>query len=209
MAVSGCGRHCTLQRGRGVSSRGPSAQDKGGGHEASLVAPRRVARGCSASEPSRPCRRACWLKAQAAAPYANLTPAEAATLEAIVARLIPADASGPGALEAGAARYIDGALGSALAAQRPAYAARARSLGGLRARHRGRTVRRVAARAPRRRAHGRRAEPRDRLHAVVGRVLRPRAGPHAGGHVRRSAATAATATSSAGSCSATPACGSR
>jgi gluconate 2-dehydrogenase gamma chain len=63
--------------------------------------------------------------AQAArnAPYANLTPAEAATLEAVVARLIPADANGPGALEAGAARYIDGALGSALAAQRPAYAA--------------------------------------------------------------------------------------
>ena len=63
--------------------------------------------------------------AQAArnAPYVNLTPAEAATLEAVVARLIPADANGPGALEAGAARYIDGALGSALAAQRPAYAA--------------------------------------------------------------------------------------
>jgi gluconate 2-dehydrogenase gamma chain len=58
-----------------------------------------------------------------AAPYVNLTAVEAATLEAIVARLIPADASGPGALEAGAARYIDGALGSALAAQRPAYAA--------------------------------------------------------------------------------------
>lgn len=58
-----------------------------------------------------------------AAPYANLSAAEAATLEAIVARLIPADANGPGALEAGAARYIDGALGSALAAERSAYAA--------------------------------------------------------------------------------------
>jgi gluconate 2-dehydrogenase gamma chain len=62
-------------------------------------------------------------QAAAEAPYVNLTRAEAATLEAIVARLIPADANGPGALEAGAARYIDGALGSALAAQRPAYAA--------------------------------------------------------------------------------------
>jgi gluconate 2-dehydrogenase gamma chain len=63
--------------------------------------------------------------AQAAtgAPYVNLTPAEAATLEALVARLIPSDRNGPGALEAGAARYIDGALGNALAAQRPAYAA--------------------------------------------------------------------------------------
>jgi len=63
--------------------------------------------------------------AQAArgAPYANLTSGEAATLEAIVARLIPSDANGPGALEAGAARYIDGALGDALATRRPAYAA--------------------------------------------------------------------------------------
>ena len=62
-------------------------------------------------------------QAASAAPYANLTAAEAATLEALVARLIPRDANGPGALEAGAARYIDTALGSALAAQRPAYAA--------------------------------------------------------------------------------------
>ena len=56
-------------------------------------------------------------------PYANLTATEAATLEAVVARLIPSDASGPGALEAGAARYIDRALGDALAAQRPTYVA--------------------------------------------------------------------------------------
>jgi len=62
-------------------------------------------------------------QAARAAPYVNLSAAEAATLEAIVARLIPADSNGPGALEAGAARYIDGALGDALAAQRPAYAA--------------------------------------------------------------------------------------
>ena len=62
-------------------------------------------------------------QAARAAPYANLTAAEAATLEALVARLIPSDANGPGALEAGAARYIDAALGNALAAQRPAYAA--------------------------------------------------------------------------------------
>jgi len=61
-------------------------------------------------------------QAAGAAPYANLTAAEAATLEALVARLIPRDANGPGALEAGAARYIDGALSDALAAQRPAYA---------------------------------------------------------------------------------------
>ena len=62
-------------------------------------------------------------QAARAAPYVNLTAAEGATLEAIVARLIPSDANGPGALEAGAARYIDGALGDALVAQRGAYAA--------------------------------------------------------------------------------------
>src|SRR5262245_52709079 len=58
---------------------------------------------------------------QAAEPYKNLSADEARTLEAIVARLIPSDARGPGALEAGAARYIDRALGDALAASRPAY----------------------------------------------------------------------------------------
>jgi gluconate 2-dehydrogenase gamma chain len=62
-------------------------------------------------------------QAAQAAPYVNLTTAEAATLEAIVARLIPSDARGPGAFEAGAARYIDGALGDALAGQRGAYTA--------------------------------------------------------------------------------------
>jgi gluconate 2-dehydrogenase gamma chain len=62
-------------------------------------------------------------QAESAAPYANMTAAEAATLEAFVARLIPNDANGPGALEAGAARYIDQALGDALAALRPAYTA--------------------------------------------------------------------------------------
>jgi gluconate 2-dehydrogenase gamma chain len=58
----------------------------------------------------------------AAAGYANLEPAAARTLEAIVARLIPSDTNGPGALEAGAARYIDRALGDAFAAWRGAYA---------------------------------------------------------------------------------------
>jgi gluconate 2-dehydrogenase gamma chain len=54
-------------------------------------------------------------------PYVNLTAAQAATLEAVVARLIPSDESGPGALEAGAARYIDRALGDALAVSRDVY----------------------------------------------------------------------------------------
>jgi gluconate 2-dehydrogenase gamma chain len=55
--------------------------------------------------------------------YVNLSAEAARTLEAIVARLIPSDANGPGALEAGAARYIDIALGDALADFRAAYAA--------------------------------------------------------------------------------------
>jgi gluconate 2-dehydrogenase gamma chain len=51
----------------------------------------------------------------------NFTAAEAATIEAVVARLIPTDANGPGAAEARAARYIDRALGGALASSREAY----------------------------------------------------------------------------------------
>jgi gluconate 2-dehydrogenase gamma chain len=54
-------------------------------------------------------------------PYANLTADEAKTLEAVVARLIPSDENGPGALEAGATRYIDRALGEALAGAREVY----------------------------------------------------------------------------------------
>jgi len=51
----------------------------------------------------------------------TLTAAEAETLEVITARLIPSDANGPGALEAQAARYIDRALGGALASSHDAY----------------------------------------------------------------------------------------
>lgn len=65
--------------------------------------------------------------AQAAArprgPLETLTAAEADTLDAIVARLIPTDANGPGATEAQAARYIDRALGGGLAFSREAYRA--------------------------------------------------------------------------------------
>jgi gluconate 2-dehydrogenase gamma chain len=50
-----------------------------------------------------------------------LTAAEAATLEAVCARLIPSDASGPGAREARAAHYIDKALAGALSSSREAY----------------------------------------------------------------------------------------
>ena len=56
-------------------------------------------------------------------PLEHLTAAEADVLEAIVERLIPSDGRGPGAKEARAARYIDHALGGALASSRPLYAA--------------------------------------------------------------------------------------
>jgi gluconate 2-dehydrogenase gamma chain len=54
-------------------------------------------------------------------PLETLTSAEADTLEAIVARLIPSDANGPGAAEARAAHYIERALAGALASSRQAY----------------------------------------------------------------------------------------
>jgi gluconate 2-dehydrogenase gamma chain len=53
----------------------------------------------------------------------TLTALEADTLEAIVARLIPADQNGPGAAEAGAAHYIDRALTGPLRNFRDAYVA--------------------------------------------------------------------------------------
>ena len=53
--------------------------------------------------------------------FETLTAGEGATLQAVVARLIPADERGPGALEAGAATYIDRALAGPLAASREAY----------------------------------------------------------------------------------------
>lgn len=53
----------------------------------------------------------------------TLTAREMEILNAIAARLIPNDALGPGAVEAGATHYIDRALGGALASSRPAYSA--------------------------------------------------------------------------------------
>jgi gluconate 2-dehydrogenase gamma chain len=59
--------------------------------------------------------------APAREPLETLTAQEADLLDLIVARLIPADALGPGAREAKAVRYIDRALGGALASSRDAY----------------------------------------------------------------------------------------
>jgi gluconate 2-dehydrogenase gamma chain len=51
----------------------------------------------------------------------NFTAEEAELMDAVVARLIPTDENGPGATEAQAVRYIDRALGGALASSRQAY----------------------------------------------------------------------------------------
>ncbi len=59
---------------------------------------------------------------QDAAPQVLSVP-EMDLLDAVAARLIPNDATGPGAVEAGATRFIDRALGGALAGSRQAYSA--------------------------------------------------------------------------------------
>ncbi|HXV58186.1 MAG TPA: gluconate 2-dehydrogenase subunit 3 family protein, partial [Gaiellaceae bacterium] len=53
----------------------------------------------------------------------SFTAAEAETVEAIVDRLIPADANGPGAVEARVVRYIDRALSGELSPFRATYSA--------------------------------------------------------------------------------------
>src|SRR5678815_1683145 len=53
--------------------------------------------------------------------FISFTAEEAQTVKAIVARIIPSDENGPGALEARADRFIDRALAGALKASRPAY----------------------------------------------------------------------------------------
>jgi len=70
-------------------------------------------------------------------PLETLTAAEADTLEAIVARLIPSDANGPGAVEARAAHYIDRALGGALALSRDVYRIGLASVDGYASRSKG------------------------------------------------------------------------
>ncbi|HTE42753.1 MAG TPA: gluconate 2-dehydrogenase subunit 3 family protein [Steroidobacteraceae bacterium] len=56
-------------------------------------------------------------------PLKTLTAAEGELLGAILDRLIPTDANGPGARDVGVLQYIDGALGDALKASRSAYSA--------------------------------------------------------------------------------------
>ena len=78
-------------------------------------------------------------------PFETLTAAEGATLEAIVARLIPTDANGPGAAEARAARYIDRALGGFLASFLVAYRAGLAAIESLRSHGEGRPFTQLSA----------------------------------------------------------------
>jgi gluconate 2-dehydrogenase gamma chain len=59
------------------------------------------------------------LTAAAQAPETALTPAQLKTLEAFIDRLVPKDELGPGAVECGAAVYIDRVLAGANAAEKP------------------------------------------------------------------------------------------
>lgn len=61
--------------------------------------------------------------APAEAAKTTLTPAETLTLRALMARLVPADAHGGGAVEAGADVYLDRMLGSDYAQALPTYRA--------------------------------------------------------------------------------------
>jgi gluconate 2-dehydrogenase gamma chain len=90
---------------------------------APLVDVERAARGRRGGGESEPAAHEHGQAAARREPLEQLTAAEMDLLEAMVARLIPTDANGPGAAEARAARYIDRALGGALAASKPAYRA--------------------------------------------------------------------------------------
>jgi gluconate 2-dehydrogenase gamma chain len=61
------------------------------------------------------------LTAAAQAPDTALSPGELKTLEAFIDRLVPKDENGPGAVECGAAIYIDRALAGALAAEKTTF----------------------------------------------------------------------------------------
>src|ERR1700742_4000066 len=61
------------------------------------------------------------LTATAQAPATALSADEVKTLEAFIDRLVPKDENGPGAVECGAAVYIDRALAGALAGEKQAF----------------------------------------------------------------------------------------
>ena len=109
-----------------------------------------------------------------------------------------------------AVRYIDRALAGALADQREAYRVGLEALERYARQTRGAPFLQLSETQPDLAAHRRGERHRHRrqrgLCRQLGAVLRARARPRDAGHVRRSATTAATRASSAGICSAIPAC---
>ena len=143
-------------------------------------------------------------------PLENLTGPEAATLDAIVARLIPTDEHGPGAREARAARYIDRALGGALASSRDAYRSGLAAWMRTRTRTKGAPVRRaVRARSGRRALRDMESQHRHGVHAEPRLPSSPCFARTRGRARSAIRTTAVTPTSSGGISSAIPACGSR
>ena len=61
------------------------------------------------------------LTAAAQAPETALSPAQLKTLEAFIDRIVPKDELGPGAVECGAAVYIDRTLAGVNAAEKPSF----------------------------------------------------------------------------------------
>jgi gluconate 2-dehydrogenase gamma chain len=61
------------------------------------------------------------LTAGAQTPDTALSPAQLKTLEAFIDRLVPRDENGPGAVDCGAATYIDRALAGALAGEKATF----------------------------------------------------------------------------------------
>jgi gluconate 2-dehydrogenase gamma chain len=79
------------------------------------------AAGAASVIPAAPHAQNAVVQAPIREPLQALTAMEADLLDAVVARLIPSDANGPGAKEANAVRYIDRALAGALSTSREAY----------------------------------------------------------------------------------------
>jgi gluconate 2-dehydrogenase gamma chain len=108
---------------RDISRRGVFRQVGAAGVAALAGVPLAVAPGSVAAQERAAPERAAAAAASQREALETLTAAEADTLEAIVARLIPADENGPGAAEARAAHYIDRALTGPLRSFRESYAA--------------------------------------------------------------------------------------
>ena len=115
---------------------------------------------------------------------AALTATEARALNAMVARLVPTDANGPGATEARVGRYIDRALAGDFKGLRPPTRPGSRRWTSTRRASTARCSTRSTRRAGRRR-RGPRGQQGDRLHAERRDVLRDRPHAHAAGHVQR------------------------